>query len=66
MSLWTGIVTCSTCKAEINRAEHVPEEDKARAGLTAAFGSLCKVRSHNTFSDLNWNYTIQWVEEIQS
>jgi len=64
VSLWTGVATCGTCNAELDRAEHVPEAEKASAGLTGAFGLFCKEKRHNTFSDLNWNYKIRWVEEV--
>ena len=65
MTLWTGIVRCKTCGTEINRAEHVPDEDKSRVGISAPIAAgLCPTKSHNTFSDCNLNYDIEWVEEL--
>ena len=63
MSLWTGIATCRTCGAELNRAEHVPTTDKGRVTIAAPLMAICKVRGHNTFSDCNIGVVLEWVEE---
>jgi len=63
MKKFTGIARCGTCKEEVNRAEHVPEEDQSRVIMSAPFAALCKMRSHNSFSDLNYNFDLEWLEE---
>lgn len=63
MILWTCIARCGQCGREINRAEHVPENKKQWVSMTAAFNARCDEPHHNTFSDLNLRYTLDWVEE---
>lgn len=62
MTLWTAILTCPDCGQEINRAEHVPDRERAKVSLSAAF-MLCPVREHNTLSDLNLRGVLTWTEE---
>jgi hypothetical protein len=62
-TLWKATVTCATCKEVINTAEHVPTSEKARAAMGAPFMSFCKTKAHNTFSDLNWHFDIEWELE---
>lgn len=66
MTLWTGILRCGTCKAEINRAEHVPEEKKGRVAMASVFAGSCpNVRNHATFPDCNLNTSLEWSEEVE-
>ena len=60
---WTAIARCGTCGEEINRAEHVPTEDKARVGLASPLVGFCPTRSHNTLSDINFNVRVEWIVE---
>lgn len=63
MTLWTAIVTCRTCKAELNRATGVPEAEKARIAISAPLLCLCEVLAHNTGSDFNLNFDLEWRDE---
>jgi hypothetical protein len=64
--LWTGIARCGTCKKEINRAQHVPESDKTKVNVSAPLAAICDVRSHNTGSDYNLNFEIEWIKENEA
>jgi len=62
--LWIGILRCRDCGTELNRAVHVPEKEKTRVNLTSAFASgSCPNGCRYTFSDLNLNTVLEWVEE---
>jgi hypothetical protein len=63
VQLWTCIARCRRCGAELNRAEHVPPRDRPRVALGAPFVALCEIREHNTFSDLNWAFDLEWIAE---
>lgn len=61
--LWTAVAKCSTCKKELNRAEHVPESQKTKVIISAPLMAVCDVRDHNTTSDLNLRVDLEWIEE---
>lgn len=61
--LYTAIARCRTCKAELNRAEHVPENKRSQVTLSAPMMAFCEELGHNTLGDLNLNMTLEWVEE---
>ncbi len=64
MEYWTAILSCRDCGTELNRAEHVPERDKAWVALTSAFaGGNCPKGCRSTFSDLNINTDLKWFKE---
>ena len=62
-TLWTAIARCRVCGKEINRAEHVPESEKTRVGVAAPMMALCDVRHHNTGSDFNLAFDLEWMPE---
>ncbi len=64
MSLWKAILKCRDCGHVLNTAEHVPEKEKARVAVSSplAAGS-CPKGCRATFSDLNINTDLEWVEE---
>ena len=66
MKTWTCIARCSTCKVELNRAEGVPESDKYRVGLVAPFNARGCPNKHDSFSDINFHFDLEWVEEPES
>ncbi len=66
MKLWTAIMRCRECKTELNRAEHVPEHQKSRVAISAPLLGLCPTESHNTFSDCNLNFDLEWLEEEEA
>ena len=65
--MWTAILRCGSCGAELNRAEHVPEDKKNKVGITSAFAAGdCPNGCRPTFlscSDLNINTNLEWIEE---
>ncbi len=63
---FTCIARCGTCKAELNRATGVPEADKGQVTLSAPLMAICKQRSHNSLSDVNWNVKLEWIEEPEN
>lgn len=64
--LYTCIARCGVCKRELNRAMHVPEEDKSRVAVSAPLFALCPERQHNTLSDLNLKVELEWLSESES
>lgn len=60
---WTAICKCRTCGKEINRAMGVPTSEKTRVSISATMMAICDVRSHNTGSDYNLNFDMEWVTE---
>lgn len=65
MSKWTCIAKCGKCGKELNRAEHVPAENKTQIMIGAPLIALCDEETHNTFSDLNLAVKLEWIEERQ-
>lgn len=63
MKIYTCTARCSTCKKELNRAENVPEAQKAKVTISAPLMAVCDVKSHNTFSDLNLRVDLEWLEQ---
>ncbi len=64
MDLWKAILKCADCGHVLNTAEHVPEDEKARVGLTAGFNAgSCPNGCRATFSDLNINTNLEWAKE---
>lgn len=61
--LFTCIVTCKVCGAELNRATGVPDDDRTQIIISAPLMAICKVRDHNTFSDCNIGAKLDWFEE---
>ncbi len=66
MSLWACIATCKTCGHELNRAEHVPESRKGHlGGISAPLMATGCPNGHDTLSDLNFNFDLEWIEELE-
>lgn len=62
--LWTAILKCHDCGSELNRAVHVPENEKGRVSITSSFAAgQCPKGCRSTFSDLNINTDLEWIEE---
>jgi len=62
--MWTAILRCGDCGAELNRAEHVPEDKKSKVGIASAFAAGdCPNGCRSTFSDLNINTRLEWIME---
>lgn len=61
--LFSAIAKCGVCKAELNRAENVPESQKSRVEIGAPMIAICDTSYHNTFSDLNLKVEIEWIEQ---
>ena len=62
-TLWTGTIRCGVCKEPVSEAKHVPENEKTRVELSAPFAARCKKRDHNTYSDINFDFKVEWEEE---
>ncbi|KKN34004.1 hypothetical protein LCGC14_0798170 [marine sediment metagenome] len=64
MSLWKAILKCSDCGQTLNTAEHVPKDQKGRVAMSSGFAAgSCPRGCRATFSDLNLNTDLEWVEE---
>ena len=63
MKKFTCIARCRVCGKELNRAVGVPESDKTTVAICAPFAAMCEEKSHNTFSDLNLRFDLEWIEE---
>ena len=61
--LWTCVATCKICGKELNRAEHVPEDDKAKVIMSAPLVCICDIPDHNTSSDCNIGVVLEWEQE---
>jgi len=60
--LWTGILSCSDCGQELNRAENVPDDEKHRVGMGSPLvAGKCPKGCRSTFSDMNMNTELRWV-----
>ena len=64
---WTAILRCKDCGIELNRAEHVPEEEKSRVVISSALvAGPCPNGCRSTFSDCNINTTLEWdIERLE-
>ena len=63
MPLWTCIARCQVCGKELNKATHVPENERAHVTISAPLVAICDVREHNTLSDCNIGVRLEWVAE---
>lgn len=62
-STWTCIAVCGTCGVEGNRATGVPDNQKAGVAVSAPLQARCDVQEHDTRSDFNLNYRLEWTLE---
>ena len=63
MKTWTCIARCSTCKKVLNTAKGVPEDKKGQVEMSAPLAARgCK--EHDTLSDLNYHFDLEWIEEV--
>jgi hypothetical protein len=64
---FTCILKCKICGAELDRFKNVPREHCEAAFLAAQtasqYSSRCEVESHNSHSDRNVNYSINWYKD---
>jgi hypothetical protein len=62
--LWTAILKCHDCGGELNRAQHVPENQKGLVAVSSALvAGRCPKGCRSTFSDCNINTDLEWEEE---
>jgi len=60
--LYNATAKCGVCDKVLNTAENVPESQKSKVSFSAPMMSICEVKEHNTFPDLNLKVKIEWKE----
>jgi hypothetical protein len=59
--LWTCVVRCAVCGAELRRATHVPTVARPAMERSAPYIAFCAVREHNTRTGPTLRF--DWIEE---
>jgi len=65
-NLYTCIVKCKVCGAELDRAMNVPDEHRMPVNASAPISGRCKQESHNSGSDLNFAIVLEWYRETRA